>query len=379
MIIPFNKPYMTGRELAYISQAHAGAHLSGDGPFTKKCHEWLEERTGCAKALLTHSCTAALEMAAMLVDVQPGDEIILPSYTFVSTANAFALRGGVLVFVDIRSDTLNLDESLIESAITSKTKAIVAVHYAGVACEMDTILSIAKRHRLFVIEDAAQGVMATYKGRSLGGIGHLGAYSFHETKNVISGEGGALLVNDARFSDLAEIIREKGTDRSKFFRGEVDKYTWQHIGSSFLPSELTAAFLWAQMEEAEELTRRRRETWEHYHVAFEPLEKSGLLTRPVVPPGCRHNAHMYYIIVPDLETRERLLSGLKEQSINAIFHYVPLHSSPAGEKYGRVHGDLKVTRSLPDRIVRLPMWVGLSMEHVEKIASAVNNILAGPR
>ncbi len=373
--IPFNKPFMTGKELAYIGQAHSGAHLSGDGPFTKKCHQWLEEKVKCAKALLTHSCTAALEMTAVLIDIQRGDEIIMPSYTFVSTANAFVLRGGVPVFVEIRPDTLNIDESRIEAAITPRTKAIVVVHYGGVGCEMDTILAIAHQHGLVVVEDAAQGVMATYKGRPLGGIGHLGAYSFHETKNVIAGEGGALLVNDVRFCDRAEIIREKGTDRSRFFRGEVDKYTWQHIGSSFLPSELTAAFLWAQMEEAEALTRRRRETWDLYHAVFEPMEKAGLLTRPVVPPECIHNAHMYYILVSDVETRARLLFKLKAQGINAIFHYVPLHSSPAGRKYGRVHGELTVTQSLSDRIVRLPMWVGLSSNDVERIASAIKSIL----
>lgn len=373
--IPFNRPYMTGMELEFIRQAHANLHLSGDGPFTAKCHAWITTHTGCKKALLTHSCTAALEMTALLIDVRPGDEIIMPSYTFVSTANAFVLRGGVPVFIDIRPDTLNLNEELIEEAISPRTKAIVAVHYAGVACEMDAILAIASRYRLYVIEDAAQGVMSTYKGRALGSIGHLGAYSFHETKNVISGEGGALLVNDSKFSDLAEIIREKGTDRSKFFRGEVDKYTWQYIGSSYLPSELTAAFLWAQLQNAEELTRLRLSVWERYHEKFEPLEKAGLLRRPHVPAECRHNAHMYYGLVQDLKTRAQVLTGLRQQGILAIFHYVPLHSSPAGTKYGRTHGDLKVTEDVSQRVVRLPLWVGLTNDQVDAIVSSVELLL----
>ena len=296
-MIPFNKPYMTGKELYYIAEAKFGNMLAGDGPFTKRCHQWLEQRTGSAKALLTHSCTAALEMAALLLDIQPGDEIIMPSFTFVSTANAFVLRGGVPVFVDIREDTLNLDERLIEAAITPRTKAIVPVHYAGVACEMDTIMAIARRHGLKVVEDAAQGVMSSYKGRALGSIGDLGAYSFHETKNVISGEGGALLVNDPELALRAEIIREKGTDRSRFFRGEVDKYTWQEVGSSFLPGELIAAFLWAQLEEAERITNDRLASWARYHELLEPLEAKGILRRPVIPEGCQHNAHMYYVLL----------------------------------------------------------------------------------
>ena len=285
-MIPFNKPYLTGKELHYISEAHARGQLAGDGYFTKKCNTWLEEKTGCHKALLTHSCTAALEMAAILADIQPGDEVIMPSYTFVSTANAFVLRGGVPVFVDIREDTLNIDEQLIEAAITPRTKAIVPVHYAGVACEMDTIMAIARNHNLLVIEDAAQGVMATHKGRPLGSIGDLGCYSFHETKNIISGEGGALLINNPAFADRAEIIREKGTNRSQFFRGQVDKYTWVDIGSSYLPGELIAAFLWAQMEEADSITAKRLEIWNHYNARFQELEALGQLRRPVVPEDC---------------------------------------------------------------------------------------------
>ncbi len=375
MKIPFNKPYMTGKELKYINHAHDYGHLSGNGPFTKKCQSWLEKRIGCQKALLTHSCTAALEMAAILADIQPGDEVIMPSYTFVSTANAFVLRGGVPVFIDVRSDTLNLDETKIEEAITSKTKAIVPVHYAGVSCEMDTIMAIAKKHELLVIEDAAQGSMSAYKGCLLGSIGHMAALSFHETKNIISGEGGALLINNPRFSELAEIIWEKGTDRSKFFRGEVDKYTWQNIGSSFLPSELIAAFLWAQLEEAETLTMRRLAVWENYNKELEPLEKAGVLRRPIVPDECQHNAHMYYIILPNIKTRTYLLDKVNSQGINVIFHYIPLHSSPAGKKYGRVHGDLNVTRFISDRIVRLPMWIGMNKEKVEKVVYAVADAL----
>lgn len=375
MKIPFNKPYMTGKELYYISQAHFLGNLSGDGPFTDKCHAWLEQNTGCQKSLLTHSCTAALEMAAILIDAKPGDEIIMPSYTFVSTANAFVLRGAVPVFVDIREDTLNIDETLIEAAITERTKAIVPVHYAGIGCEMDEIMAVAKKYGLHVIEDAAQGVMSTYKGCALGSIGHLGAYSFHETKNVISGEGGALLVNDPCFSDMAEIVREKGTDRSRYFRGEVDKYTWQHIGSSYLPSELTAAFLWAQLEEAESLTTRRLDLWQKYHVSLAPLEAKGLLRRPVVPPECKHNAHMYYILLPDGEIRDHVMASLKANGVHAIFHYIPLHSSPAGRQYGYAHGDLAITDSAAAHILRLPMWIGLSDEQIEYIVTVLGKTL----
>jgi dTDP-4-amino-4,6-dideoxygalactose transaminase len=375
-LIPFNKPYMTGKELYYIAEAKFGNILAGDGPFTKKCHGWLEQNTGCAKALLTHSCTAALEMAALLLEIQPGDEIIMPSFTFVSTANAFVLRGGRPVFVDIREDTLNLDERLIEAAITPRTKAIVPVHYAGVACEMDTIMAIARRHGLSVVEDAAQGVMSTYKGRALGNIGDLGAYSFHETKNVISGEGGALLVNDPELTLRAEIIREKGTDRSRFFRGEVDKYTWQEVGSSFLPGELIAAFLWAQLEEAERITSVRLASWARYHELLEPLEAKGILRRPVVPEGCQHNAHMYYVLLTQGIDRQFVLSELKRNEIHSVFHYVPLHSSPAGRRYGRVHGGVDVTNRQSERLVRLPLWVGLASEQqnfiVDVLAKAID-------
>jgi len=374
MHIPFNKPYMTGKELWYIAQAHANGHLAGDGSFTRRCNGWLEQRTGAHKALLTHSCTAALEMAAILADIQPGDEVIMPSYTFVSTANAFVLRGGVPVFVDIRPDTLNIDETKIEAAITEKTRAIVPVHYAGVGCEMDTIMAIARKHDLMVIEDAAQGVMASYKGRPLGSIGHLGCLSFHETKNIISGEGGALLINDPELAERAEIIREKGTNRSQFFRGQVDKYTWVDVGSSYLPSELIAAFLWAQMEEADDITRRRLAIWGVYHQWLQGLEESGKLRRPVIPKECVHNAHMYYILLPDLASRTSLIDKLKKQDIHPVFHYVPLHSAPTGVRHGRVHGDLTVTEDHADRLLRLPLWLGLEQHQttvIERLMSAL--------
>lgn len=367
MKIPFNKPYMTGKELWYIAQAHANGHLAGDGAFTKQCSRWLEARTGAAKALLTHSCTAGLEMAAMLADLKPGDEVIMPSYTFVSTANAFALRGAVPVFVDIRPDTLNIDETLIEAAITERTRAIVPVHYAGVGCEMDTIMEIARRHDLLVVEDAAQAVMASYKGRPLGGIGHMGALSFHETKNIISGEGGALLVNGLALAERAEIIREKGTNRSQFFRGQVDKYTWVDIGSSYLPGELIAAFLWAQMEEADAITRRRLGIWNMYHQWFAEAERAGKLRRPIVPTHCTHNAHMYYLLLPNLEARTAFIDKLRQVGINCVFHYIPLHSAPAGLRLGRAHGELKVTTDLADRLVRLPLWLGLEDQQTEVI------------
>lgn len=369
--VPFNKPYMTGKELYYIAEAKFGNKLAGDGPFTKRCHRWLELKTSCTKALLTHSCTAALEMSALLLDINPGDEIIMPSFTFVSTANAFVLRGGVPVFVDIREDTLNLDERLIESAVTARTRAIVPVHYAGVACEMDTIMDIARRHGLKVVEDAAQGVMSSYKGRALGSIGDLGTYSFHETKNVISGEGGALLVNDPELSLRAEIIREKGTDRSRFFRGEVDKYTWQEVGSSFLPGELIAAFLWAQLEEAERITNDRLASWRRYHELLKPLEVKGILRRPTIPEECKHNAHMYYVLLEPWIDRQQVLNELKRNDIYSVFHYVPLHSSPAGQRYGRVSGVMDVTERKADKLIRLPMWVGLSDAQQERICCAI--------
>lgn len=380
MIIPFNKPYMTGKELWYITEAHARGHLAGDGDFTKRCHQWLEQQQHTHQALLTHSCTAALEMSALLTDIRPGDEVIMPSYTFVSTANAFVLRGGVPVFVDIREDTLNIDEQAITAAITPRTKAIVPVHYAGVGCEMDTILDIARAHELRVIEDAAQGMMATYKGRPLGSIGDLGSYSFHETKNVICGEGGALLVNSAELADRAEIIREKGTDRSRFFRNEVDKYTWQEVGSSFLPGEIIAAFLWAQMEQAEYITQRRLDHWQRYHDMLAPLESQGLLRRPIIPGDCQHNAHMYYILLAPGIDRQQVLDSFRQQQIGAVFHYVPLHSSPGGQRYGRVHGTLRHTDDLSARLLRLPLWVELSESQqdrvVEVLGKAINNTLA---
>ncbi|MDO9146199.1 MAG: dTDP-4-amino-4,6-dideoxygalactose transaminase [Hydrogenophaga sp.] len=374
--VPFNWPHMTGKELHYIAEAHLNGCLAGDGPFTKRCHGWLEQKSGCCKALLTHSCTAALEMAALLLDIQPGDEIIMPSYTFVSTANAFVLRGGVPVFIDIREDTLNLDENLIEAAITSRTRAIVPVHYAGVACEMDTIMEVAERHGLQVVEDAAQGVMATYKGRPLGSIGHLGAYSFHETKNVISGEGGALLVNDPALALRAEIIREKGTDRSRFFRGEVDKYTWQEIGSSFLPGELIAAFLWAQLEEADRITKERLASWRRYHELLAPLEAQGVLRRPIIPEACQHNAHMYYVLLSPEIDRQGILTELKRNDIWSVFHYVPLHSSPAGVRYCRTHGDLGVTVRQSEKLIRLPLWIGLSTKQQDRVVEVLCNAIA---
>lgn len=375
-MIPFNKPFMTGKELWNIAQAHANGHLAGDGLFSKKCQQWLEAKTGTKMALLTHSCTAALEMAAILADIKPGDEVIMPSYTFVSTANAFVLRGATPVFVDIRHDTLNIDETKIEEAITVNTKVIVPVHYAGVGCEMDTITEIAKQHGLLVIEDAAQGIMSTYKGRPLGTIGPLGTLSFHETKNVISGEGGGLLVNDTSLLDRAEIIREKGTDRSRFFRGEVDKYTWQDIGSSFLPSDLVAAFLWAQLEEADSITGARLQSWCYYNDLLWDIASNGLIRLPIVPADCQHNAHMYYILLHSDTDRAALLSELKTCGVGAIFHYVPLHSSPAGKKFGRVSGKLPVTESVASRLVRLPLWCGITPREQEQVINELKRILS---
>ena len=329
------------------------------------------KKIGCSKALLTHSCTAALEMAAILADIRPGDEVIMPSYTFVSTANAFVLRGGVPVFVDIRPDTLNIDENKIESAITEKTKVIVPVHYAGVACEMDKIMEIAQKQKFLVIEDAAHGILSTYKGKSLGSIGHMAALSFHETKNIISGEGGALLINDATYVERAEIVRDKGTNRSKFFRGEVDKYTWVDIGSSFLPSELTAAFLWAQMEDAEIITNLRLNIWNTYHEFLKAIENYSNFRRPIIPVGCKHNAHMYYLLYPDINKRSIALAYLKQKGIGAIFHYVPLHSSPGGRKYGRMSEDLPVTEEMSRRVLRMPLWVGLDEEKINVVCKEI--------
>lgn len=362
-MIPFNVPHLTGNELRYIEEAHARGRLAGDGYFTEKCSRWLERETGSGKVLLTHSCTGALEMAAILAGIGPGDEVIMPSYTFVSTANAFVLRGAVPVFIDVRPDTLNMDELLIEAAITPRTKAIVPVHYAGVACEMDSVMDIAHRNNLLVIEDAAQGVMSAYKEKPLGAIGAMGCLSFHETKNVISGEGGALLVNEEKLVERAEIIREKGTNRCQFVSGQVDKYTWVDIGSSYLPGEITAAFLWAQLESASDITERRLQLWNAYHAAFEKLEAKGVLRRPVIPDGCRHNAHMYYVLFPSEKYRNQFIRYMADDGIGCVFHYIPLHSSPAGRRFGRTHGTLPNTTSMAARLVRLPLWIGL--EHIQ--------------
>ena len=367
---------MTGRELEYIKEAKANGVLAGNGQFTKQCQQWMESNAGCQKALLTHSCTAALEMAAILLNIEPGDEIIMPSFTFVSTASAFVLRGGVPVFVDIRKDTLNLDETLIEAAITPRTRAIVPVHYAGVACEMDSILSIAETHGLAVVEDSAQGVMASYKGRALGSIGDLGSFSFHETKNIISGQGGALLINNLDYLERAEIIWAKGTNRNQFLRGEVDKYTWQEIGSSFLPGELTAAFLWAQIEEAEAITIERNKLWDRYHSLLKPLEESKLLKRPIVPFESKHNAHMYYVLLNKEIDRNLVLSSMSDVGVNAVFHYVPLHSSPAGKRFGRVSGDLAITTTQSERLIRLPLWIGLSEEQQARVVESLSGAVA---
>jgi dTDP-4-amino-4,6-dideoxygalactose transaminase len=368
--IPFNRPHLTGRELSYIAEAHLNGQLAGDGEFTKRCQRWLEELGGSKKALLTHSCTAALEMAAILCDLKPGDEVIMPSYTFVSTANAFVLRGAIPVFIDIRIDTLNIDESKIEAAITPRTKAIVPVHYAGVACEMDTIMDIANRYGLYVIEDAAQGCMSTYKGRQLGTIGDFGCFSFHETKNIISGEGGALLVNREDMVQRAEIIREKGTNRSRFLRGEVDKYTWSDIGSSFLPGEIIAAFLWAQIEDAKKITQKRVNRWNYYETI---LDKSNYTLRcPVIPAYFNHNAHIYHVLNYSAVGRDSILAQLRESGINALFHYVPLHSSPYGVRNGKTPFPMKNTDYAANNIIRLPLWLEITQSQQEKV---IENLL----
>lgn len=372
--IPFNRPYMVGTELDYVQQAHDRLQLAGDGNFTRRCSVWLEQRIGCHTALLTHSCTAALEMSAILADIGPGDEVVMPSYTFVSTANAFVLRGGVPVFVDIRPDTLNIDETLIEAAITKRTRAIVVVHYAGVACEMDTVMAIAERHGLVVIEDAAQGLMASYKGRPLGSIGHMATLSFHETKNITSGEGGALLVNDKQYVDRALLIREKGTNRTQFMEGRVDKYTWVDIGSSYLPGEMTAAFLWGQMEAADAITGHRLDLWAGYHGGFAELEAAAGLRRPVVPSDCAGNAHMYYLLLPRETDRPDFIKTLSEMGVNCVSHYVPLHSSKAGRQLSRFSGSMTLTDNLAARLVRLPMWVGLE-PHQQRVIDGVRHAL----
>ena len=368
MKIPFNKPPYTGNEEKYVLESIKSSKISGDGEFTKKCHKWFEEKLQCKKALLTTSCTHALEMAAILLDIKEGDEVIMPSYTFVSTANAFVLRGAKIVFVDIRPDTMNIDETKIEEAITSKTKVIVPVHYAGVACEMDTIMDIAKKYNLFVVEDAAQGMMSTYKGKALGTIGHLGAFSFHETKNYTSaGEGGLLIINDDRFVQRAEIIREKGTNRSLFFRGMVDKYSWVDVGSSYLMNDVSAAYLWGNLEKADEINQNRLNTWQKYFDGLKELENKGCIELPKIPDGCIQNAHMFYIKVKDLEERTALLDYLKRNDIYAVFHYVPLHSSEAGLKFSLFSKEDIYTTKESDKLIRLPMYFGLDNKDIEKI------------
>lgn len=370
-MISFNVPPYVGKEKEYVSQAIDNHKICGDGEFTKKCSAWIEEKTGTEKALLTTSCTHATEMAALLCDIQPGDEIIMPSYTFVSTADAFVLRGAKVVFVDIRPDTMNIDEKKIEAAITKKTKAIVPVHYAGVSCEMDTIMDIARRHNLCVIEDAAQGVMSRYKGKALGTIGDFGCYSFHETKNYSMGEGGALLIKNADMIESAEILREKGTNRSKFFRGQIDKYTWVNYGSSYLPSELNAAYLWAELEEADKVNENRLASWNHYYEGLSELSEQGKIDLPVVPEGCEHNAHMFYIKAKDLEERTRLISFMKEQGVGCVFHYIPLHSAPAGRKFGRFYGEDVYTTRESERLMRLPMYYGLEAEQIDYVIEKI--------
>ena len=376
-MIPFNIPPFTGKEMNYIRQAVENQKICGDGPYTKKCSEWIEQKTGTAKCLLTTSCTHATELAALLADVKEGDEVIMPSYTFVSTADAFVLRGAKPVFVDIRPDTMNIDETLIEDAITPRTKAIVPVHYAGVACEMDTIMDIAKRHHLLVIEDAAQGIMSTYKGQALGAIGDVGCFSFHETKNYSMGEGGALLIKDPKYVEEAEIIREKGTNRSKFYRGQIDKYTWVNYGSSYLPSDMNAAYLWAQLELAEEINEKRRSIWNRYWELLQPLKEQGCIELPTVPEGCVHNAHMFYIKAKDLEERTGLIDFLRENEIWPVFHYIPLHTAPAGIKFGEFHGEDKYTTTESERLCRLPLFYSLELEQVDYIASKVKEFYQG--
>jgi dTDP-4-amino-4,6-dideoxygalactose transaminase len=371
-MIVFNRPPFTGNEQKYLIQAMKSLKISGDGEFTRRCHRWFEERLACPKALLTTSCTHALEMAAILIDIGPGDEVIMPSYTFVSTANAFALRGAKIVFVDIRPDTMNIDETLIEAAITEQTKAIVPVHYAGVGCEMDTIMQIANRHDLFVIEDAAQGMMSQYKGKALGTIGHFGTYSFHETKNYTSGgEGGLLIVNDEAYVSAAEIVREKGTNRSQFFRGMVDKYSWVDIGSSYLMNDLSAAYLWGQLDIADEINDERVKHWKLYFKGLSGIAKKGLIDLPTVPQDCTHNAHMFYIKVKDLDERTILIEYLESHGISAVFHYVPLHSAPAGLKFGRFDGEDNYTTQESERLIRLPLYYGIKNEEIKSVIDAI--------
>ena len=371
-MINFNIPPYTGKEIEYMKQAIENQKICGDGPFTKKCSEWIERKTGTAKCLLTTSCTHATELAALLADIKEGDEVIVPSYTFVSTADAFVLRGAKAVFVDIRPDTMNIDEKLIEDAITEKTRAIAPVHYAGVGCEMDTIMDIARRHNLMVVEDAAQGIMASYKGKALGTFGDFGCFSFHETKNFSMGEGGALLIRDEKHIENAEIYREKGTDRSKYYRGQVDKYRWQNFGSSYLPSDMNAAYLYAQLEFADEITQARMDRWNQYLELLTPLAETGKIELPHIPEHCEHNAHMFYIKTKDMEERSMLIAFLKQKDILAVFHYIPLHSAPAGIKFGRFHGEDKYTTKESERILRLPMFYTLTEDEVTYITEQVN-------
>lgn len=371
-MISFNKPPYVGEEIKYIEETVKAQKICGDGQFTKKCNKWFEDKTGAAKVLLTTSCTHATELAALLLDIQPGDEVIMPAYTFVSTADAFVLRGATAVFVDINPKTMNIDENLIEDAITEKTKAIVPVHYAGVSCEMDKIMEIAKKHNLYVVEDAAQGVMSTYKGKALGTIGDYGCYSFHETKNYSMGEGGALLIRDGKNAELAEIIREKGTNRSKFFRGQIDKYTWVEAGSSYLPSDMNAAYLWAQLQKADEINENRLQSWNRYYEGLKDLEEAGKIELPYIPEYCEHNAHMFYIKAKDLEERSALISYLKENGVTAVFHYIPLHTAPAGKEYGRFHGEDKYTTKESERIIRLPMYYELDEQDAKKVMDLIH-------
>ena len=371
-MISFNKPPYVGEEIKYIEEAVKAQKICGDGQFTKKCNKWFEDKTGAAKVLLTTSCTHATELAALLLDIQPGDEVIMPAYTFVSTADAFVLRGATAVFVDINPKTMNIDENLIEDAITEKTKAIVPVHYAGVSCEMDKIMEIAKKHNLYVVEDAAQGVMSTYKGKALGTIGDYGCYSFHETKNYSMGEGGALLIRDGKNAELADIIREKGTNRSKFFRGQIYKYTWVEAGSSYLPSDMNAAYLWAQLQKADEINENRLQSWNRYYEGLKDLEEAGKIELPYIPEYCEHNAHMFYIKAKDLEERSALITYLKENGVTAVFHYIPLHTAPAGKEYGRFHGKDKYTTKESERIIRLPMYYELDEQDAKKVMDLIH-------
>lgn len=376
-MIPFNAPPVVGTELEYMQSAMQSGKLCGDGGFTRRCQQWMEQRFASKKVLLTPSCTASLEMAALLIDLQPGDEVIMPSYTFVSTANAFVLRGATIVFVDVRPDTMNIDETRIEAAITPKTRAIVPVHYAGVACEMDAIMALAEKYQLYVIEDAAQGVISTWKGKALGSIGHIGCFSFHETKNYTAGgEGGATLINDPALAERAEIIREKGTNRSQFFRGQVDKYTWRDIGSSYLMSDLQAAYLWAQLEAATRINERRLHLWQRYYAALQPVAASGRITLPAIPQHCQHNAHMFWIKLRDADDRSALISWLKEAEILAVFHYIPLHSSPAGERFGRFDGEDRNTTVESERLLRLPLFYNLSENNQSTVINSLLSFFA---